>query len=75
MKKFNPETIKVATETALATIQPQQHEPLDRFGAYIGLDVHKDTIMVAIALHGRERRRLNAKSPTRKKPLQNWSHD
>ena len=24
------------------------------FSAYVGLDVHKDTIAVAVALHGRE---------------------
>ena len=54
MKKFNPTSAKESTVSALGTIQKLQ-SVLDKYAAYIGLDTHKDTIMVAIALPGRAR--------------------
>ncbi len=52
MKKFNAEAIRLETDTALETIR--RVEAGDRYPAYIGLDVHKDSIVVAVARAGRE---------------------
>ena len=52
MNKFNPATTKVSTVSALENIQAQA-SVLDKYAAYIGLDTHKDNIVVAIALPGR----------------------
>jgi len=48
MKEFNAQAIEVETATALNC------QPKADYGAFIGLDVHKDTIAVAIAPAGRE---------------------
>lgn len=48
MNKFNPKTVVIESETALALIQ-QQKKTVYQYSLYIGLDVHKDTIAVAIA--------------------------
>lgn len=48
MKQFNPKDNIIESETALAMIK-QQQKPIRQYGKYIGLDVHKDTIAVAIA--------------------------
>lgn len=54
MKKFNTEepTIQAAPISALSTIQQAQAKY--DYPAYIGLDVHKETIAVSIARAGRE---------------------
>ncbi len=48
MKQFNPKTVTIESETALALIQ-QQQKAVKQYRLYIGLDVHKDTIAVSIA--------------------------
>lgn len=48
MKKFNPEEVIRHTSTALDVVQA-----CSEYGAYIGLDVHKETIAVSVALPGR----------------------
>ena len=48
MKQFNPKAVPIESETALALIQ-QQQRAIKQYSTYIGLDVHKDTIAVAIA--------------------------
>ncbi len=52
MKEFNAETIRVETATALerAAKAGEVHE----YALYIGMDVHKETIAVAVASPGRE---------------------
>ena len=42
MKEFNTETVRIETASALATVR--QAQALVRYPAYIGLDVHKETI-------------------------------
>ena len=51
MKEFNAEEARFETVTALGTIR--QARPVSGYPAYIGLDVHKDTIAVAVARSGR----------------------
>lgn len=48
MKQFNPRDNIIESETALAMIE-QQQKPVQYYSKYIGLDVHKETIAVAIA--------------------------
>jgi len=51
MKEFTAEAVRCETASALETIKPS---PAGRqYPAYIGLDVHKETIAVAVARAGR----------------------
>jgi len=68
MKNFNPTTAKVSTVSALATIRKQRFE-LDKYAAYIGLDTHKDTIMVAIALPGRAKAYIDCEIANNEKSI------
>lgn len=52
MKKFNAEAIGNELATALGSVIPAT--TVDSYPAYIGLDVHKETIAVAVARAGRE---------------------
>ncbi len=52
MKEFNAEEIQFETASALGTISQQR--TIGDYPAYIGLDVHKDTIAIAVAYAGRE---------------------
>jgi len=51
MQEFNPEEVRFETVTAIGAIR--QAENLIGYPAYIGLDVHKETIAVAVARAGR----------------------
>ncbi len=52
MKKFNAEPIGLEMASALETVR--QVEAEHNYPAYIGLDVHKESIAVAVARAGRE---------------------
>ena len=52
MKQSNAEEIQIETATALATVM--HSEGVNHYPAYIGLDVHKETIAVAVARAGRD---------------------
>ena len=47
MKEFNAEEIQFETVTAICAVG--QAQTLYRYPAYIGLDVHKETIAVAVS--------------------------
>lgn len=49
MKQFNEAAKEIETESALATVNRLMFE----YPAYVGLDVHKDTIVVSLARAGR----------------------
>jgi len=51
MKEFNAEAVRIETASALETVRPAQAER--QYPAYVGLDVHKETIAVAVAPAGR----------------------
>ncbi len=51
MKQFNAEQIQIETASALGTVM--QAEAMHQYPAYIGLDVHKENIVVAVARAGR----------------------
>ncbi len=52
MTKFNPKTVINGSASALDKIR--EYQPMrDRYAAYIGMDVHKDTVTYAVALPGR----------------------
>jgi transposase len=53
MKKFNAEKQKIESSSALDVVMQAQHH--GRYPAYIGLDVHKETIAVAVARAGRDK--------------------
>jgi len=57
MKEFNAEKVRFETETAFETVSAlgaiRQAQTFVRYPAYIGLDVHKETIAVAVARAGR----------------------
>ncbi len=52
MKEFKAEAIQLETASALQTVR--QIEAMGKYPAYIGLDVHKESIVVAVARAGRE---------------------
>jgi transposase len=52
MKEFNAEPAQVKTASALNTVQ--ETSTAKEYAVYIGLDVHKETISVAIARPGRD---------------------
>ena len=51
MSKFNPERHCIETASALEVVTSAGHQ--ERHAAYVGLDVHKDSIAVAVAEPGR----------------------
>ena len=51
MKEFNAEKVRIETGSALETARQSQSQR--KYPAYIGLDVHKQTIAVAVARVGR----------------------
>ena len=52
MKQSNVTSVIIENATALERVRRQQ-ESGNHYAAYIGLDVHKDTITYAVALPGR----------------------
>ena len=52
MKKFNAEAVRSETVSALEVVR--QTQAGSKYPAYIGLDVHKETIAVALAWAGRD---------------------
>ena len=52
MKEFNAKEVWIETASALETVKPARADR--KYPAYIGLDVHKETIAVAVAQAGRE---------------------
>jgi transposase len=52
MKEFTAEEVQIETASALGRLR--RAEAFVRYPAYIGLDVHKETIVVAVARAGRE---------------------
>jgi len=52
MKEFSKQTVDIETEISVAAFKASQRA--ERYAAYIGLDTHKDSITVAIALPGRD---------------------
>jgi transposase len=73
MNKFNPTTAKVSTTSALGTIQTAQ-SALDKYAAYIGLDTHKDSIVVAIALPGRAQAYIDSELANNEKNISKLIH-
>ena len=51
MKEFNPEQQGIETVSALEIVRTAEN--VDVYAAYVGLDVHKETIAVAVAEPGR----------------------
>ena len=52
MKEFTAEAVRIETASALEAVW--QAQAGHQYPAYIGLDVHKETIAVAVAHAGRE---------------------
>jgi len=52
MKEFNAEAVRIETASALAMVRPAK--AFVKYPAYIGLDVHKGTVVVAVARAGRD---------------------
>ena len=52
MKEFNPEAVRFERATALRAVM--QIQAGNKYPVYIGLDVHKETIVVAVAKAGRD---------------------
>ena len=52
MKEFNAEAVRIETASALETVRAAQADR--QYPAYIGLDVHQETIAVAVAVAGRD---------------------
>ncbi len=70
MQEFNAEEVRFETVSAIGTIR--QAEELIRYPAYIGLDVHKETIAVAVARASRQEPEFRLSISRRRLP--NWLH-
>jgi transposase len=53
MKQFTPEQVTIESASSLNLLNQDRHREGDHYAAYVGLDVHKKTIAVAIAYRGR----------------------
>jgi len=67
MKKSIPEDVIHHAAAALDVVQTGSH-----YGAYIGLDVHKETIAVAVALPGRNEPEYRGEIANKPKVLEKW---
>jgi transposase len=65
MKQFNENELKIETVSALETVR----EAITAYPAYIGLDTHKDTIAVSVAIAGREAPELRGEIANRPKAI------
>jgi hypothetical protein len=62
MKEFNPERHQIETASALGIVSNAGAG--DIYAAYVGLDVHKETIAVAVAEPGEASRYTEGRLPT-----------
>lgn len=67
MKEFTPELIEVKNDSTLNLIF--NHKNLEDYCAYIGLDVHKETIAIAVATRGRGKVSYRNEIPNRPKNI------
>ena len=67
MKQFTADLEEVKSHSALNLIL--DHKNLDDYCAYIGLDVHKETIAVAVATRGRGKVSYRNEIPNRPKSI------
>lgn len=77
MQKFTPEAQRIEAVSALDVVRGIR--ALDRYGAYVGLDVHKETIAIAVAEPGRSdpvyQGEIPNKAKTMAKLIQRLSRD
>lgn len=68
MKEFNADSIKIETVSALEVVQAAL-QPED-YSLYVGLDVHKETIAIAVAWPGRGEPEYRGEIPNRPKAVE-----
>lgn len=67
MKEFTPESIEVKSNSTLNLVL--QHRDVDDYCAYVGLDVHKESIAIAVAPRGRGEVSYRNEIPNRPKSI------
>lgn len=67
MKKHIAKAIEDQTKAAQVTTRTEE-----RYGAFVGLDVHKDTIAIAVALPGRDEPEYRSEIAHRPKVVSKW---
>ncbi len=70
MKEFNAEQHRVESASALAVVS--NAGGAERYAAYVGLDVHKETIAVAVAEPGRAEPVYRGEIANRPKRVEKW---
>ena len=70
MKQFTPDLAEVKNKSVLNTVL--NHRNLDDYCAYIGLDVHKESITIAVATRGRGKVSYRNKISNRPKSIKKW---
>ncbi len=70
MKEFNAESHQVKSASALAVVNNAGGD--GRYAAYVGLDVHKETIAVAVAEPGRAEPVYRGEIANRPKSVEKW---
>jgi transposase len=68
MKEFNAESVSVDTQVAMQVVQ--KHNDERHYPAYIGLDVHKETIAWAVARQGRAEPEFRGEIANRPKSIE-----
>ena len=70
MKEFNAEEFRVESTSVSDVVVGA--EAVDIYSAYVGLDVHKETIAVAVALPGRDEPHYRGEIKHEPQALQRW---
>jgi hypothetical protein len=68
MKEFNASDVRIESASALAVVQDGARS--DFYSLYVGLDVHKETIAVAVARPGRGEPDYRGEIPNRPKTME-----
>lgn len=73
MKEFTADHTAITSHSAVEALNGKKDpNPVKHYGAFIGLDVHKETIAIAVALPGRESPDYRGEIANTPKALRRW---
>ena len=73
MKEFTADHTAITSHWAVEALNGKKDpNPVKPYGAFIGLDVHKETVAIAVALPGRESPGYHGEIANTPKALRRW---